>query len=164
CLFEYPMYTSANLGVDYLNTDMFVTSLVFNDMGLVPQAVELVSACRRQLVSLRFMCCELGRFSQLFRAPDGIVSLGYPYLEKLYGALSNTTNETIPEAVPPNVLPRLLYVHETAIYSWQYQGGVISHLLVNTLLKQRLPKLRAIRARISQDMVLVAENVPELEY
>ncbi|KAJ1800316.1 hypothetical protein LPJ59_001192 [Coemansia sp. RSA 2399] len=159
----YPIYTSGDLG---LEDETFTSSLEFSDMGLVPQAIRLVVACRARLVSLKFLCCELHHFIGLFRAPDGS-NQRYPYLEEMRGALSNNTSsrDNIGRPVfPPDVLPRLLHLHEITTYAWQHQRGVISHLLVDTLTTSVLPRLRSIRTRASQTMTFASESVPRLEY
>ncbi|KAJ2089354.1 hypothetical protein IW140_003168 [Coemansia sp. RSA 1813] len=161
--FAYPVYTSFDLALQRELPQMSVSSLVFSDIGLVPQATRLIIACRRRLVSLKFLCCGLRLFNELFRATDR-TPLVYPHLEELHGALSNNDDNTDAPIFPEGVLPRLVYLHEIAKHVWQYNRGVISHLLVDTLLTIVLPRLQLIRTRTSQAMSFALENVPSLTY
>ncbi|KAJ2451635.1 hypothetical protein EV183_003466 [Coemansia sp. RSA 2336] len=142
------------------NDNLPISSLMFTDMELVPNAAALVRKCHNSLVELKFLHCKFEQLETLLYLDNKPVQ--YPWLRFIHGALSQTQQQDI--RVPPNAFPRLEYVHEMVIHRWQYQAGVVSHLLINTLMGIRLPQLRMLRLRTSRNMTLPLHNLPALRY
>ncbi|KAJ1739368.1 hypothetical protein LPJ68_004745 [Coemansia sp. RSA 1086] len=142
------------------NVNLPISSLMFTDMELVPNAATLVRKCHNSLVELKFLHCGVEQLKALLYYDNKPVQ--YSWLRFLHGALNRVEHQDI--KVPPNTFPRLEYVHEMVIHRWQYQAGVVSHLLINTLMTIKLPRLRMLRLRTSRNMTLALHNLPALRY
>ncbi|KAJ2889046.1 hypothetical protein FB639_000189 [Coemansia asiatica] len=149
-----------------------ITRLLFSDINLVIGASDLIKRCSKTLVRLTFMLCDYDVFKEIVYdyTDDPIVlkkkgrPVVYANLHSIHGALNRRNGSSEAYVVSGMTFPKLEFFHEVIEYSWQGMMGVVPHLLANVLLGSDLPRLKVIRLRTAQTMVLEARKLPSLEY